>query len=378
MSAYKREKTWYVRFRFKGARYGTRSPENSRAGAIAYELVMRQRLARGESPYPQKAKIVTVPTFAEFSIKWHDTYVMNNNSPSERYSKMKALNGRLTPYFGKIRLDKISSQMIEEFKAVCLTRNLKPKTINNYLTIMRTCLRTAREWDIVETIPTFKLLKVPPPPFDFLTEPEEQRLLASTKEEPWHTMILLALKTGLRAGELLALQWSDINLQTRTLTVRHSVFRGTLGPPKSNRNRYIPLSDSAYFALQRQSKPNGFVLRVEKEGLAPIAYNTALKALNRSVESAELRKIGWHTLRHTFASHLAIQGVSLHKIQILLGHSDIRTTMRYAHLSQSSLQEAIQVLDPAPETFAVFGHQVATTPFVEVSKTQKPPVRRFL
>ncbi|MCX6154059.1 MAG: tyrosine-type recombinase/integrase, partial [Candidatus Kapabacteria bacterium] len=88
---------------------------------------------------------------------------------------------------------------------------------------------------------------------------------------------------------------------------------------------------------------------------------------------AHMRKIGWHTFRHTFASHLAQHGVAIQLIKELLGHSDITTTMRYAHLSPSALREAMNVLEPRSGKAISFGHNLVTigklTPFMDQNLT---------
>lgn len=83
-------------------------------------------------------------------------------------------------------------------------------------------------------------------------------------------------------------------------------------------------------------------------------------AIQRMSKKAGLRRIGWHVLRHTFASHLAMKGVPLQQIQLLMGHSDPRVTLRYAHLAPSILRDAINVLEPVPDFVEIFGQQMGS------------------
>ena len=117
------------------------------------------------------------------------------------------------------------------------------KTINNHLTVLAKCLRTAQEWLDLERIPKIKKLKVPHQKFDYLTI-EDSELLLGQAPMPWHDMILVALKTGMRKGELMGLHWEDINWERRIIAVKRSMYRGQLMSTKSNKIRYIPMIPS--------------------------------------------------------------------------------------------------------------------------------------
>lgn len=143
-------------------------------------------------------------------------------------------------------------------------------------------------------------------------------------------VVLLAMNTGLRRGELLTLQWSDIDLDGRMLTVRgvHA---------KNGRQRHVPLNDEAHRALQqwqRQGVGTGAVFAVAD-------VKTAWGALLQSVGITQFR---FHDLRHHFASKLVMAGVDLNTVRELLGHSDIKMTLRYAHLAPEHLSAAVAKL----------------------------------
>src|SRR5574340_719272 len=106
MAVRKIKSSWWVDFRFNDTRHRKRSPENSKAGAEAYELTLRQRLARGEPLDDQQNSLE--PTFAEFAQRWFDDYVKANNKFSERRAKESILRLSLVPFFGKLRVGKIN------------------------------------------------------------------------------------------------------------------------------------------------------------------------------------------------------------------------------------------------------------------------------
>src|SRR5206468_1167221 len=111
-----------------------------------------------------------------------------------------------------------------------------------------------------------------------------------------------------------------------------------------------PMDADVYEMLFRQKKATGYVFT--KDGI-PIGCRGLLAHLKKAAKEVGLGNIGWHTLRHTFASHLAMQGAPLPVLQALLGHSSITTTMRYAHVAPSALRSAIEML--SPKTAVNFG-----------------------
>ena len=350
MSTRKRHNKWWVDFGHNGRRFRFPSPDNSLAGSRAYEALLRQKLAQGEDlGATTNPKADPTYNFKSFVEKWFEVYVKNNNKPSEIERKKYTIKNHLIPYFGKYLLTEIKTFNIEEFKTDRMKRGLSAKSINNHLGILGKCLRTAIDWEIIKTVPRLKLLKVQPQKFDYLSETEANQLLA-TSTDLWHNMILTALYTGLRFSELTALSWEDVNLKEKVLTVKNSFSNGILGSTKSNKIRYIPLTNELCELFNRFQKDKGFIfINNEGENLKP---DSCRRNLHWICEKANLRLIGWHTLRHTFASRLAEKGISIMAIKELLGHSEIRTTMRYAHLGPLVLREAIDILaQPANPNF---------------------------
>ena len=341
-------------------RYRKRSPYNSKGAAKDYEAVLLQKLSRGETLNLQdKNPEECEQKFKEFAWKWIETYAKPNNKPSEIYSKMSALRANLVPFFGEIALNKIETLHIEQYKAKQIKEGLANKTVNNHLTILSSCLHAAEDWVNLKNLPKIKRLKTPSCDFDFLSLIESNWLLDHA-QGMWRDIILAALRAGLRRGELQGLTWRDINLNNKTLTVRHSwcdIKKG-LVTPKSNKVRYIPLHNELYQVLLQREQSSGFVFPDEN------AQRFSGKRLNQEIANAcikaGIRRISCHDLRHTFASHLVMKGAPLKAVQELLGHADIRTTMRYAHLTPSSLNAAIDLLEPSFRPSDNFGHYMGT------------------
>lgn len=358
------KKSWYVDLRFNYQRYRKKSPENAKAGAVAYEAVLRQKLARGEiidgTGTAQQAE-----TFRRFSRKWFKEYVVPNNKPAGQRTKKYILSAHLVPFFGDMSLEEITTQRIEQYKAAQMKHGtITNKTINNHLSVLSKCLAVAHEWKVMKTpSPKVKWLKCPPPQTNYLS-PEECELLLSHASGVVREMLLMALRTGMRQGELKGLQWPSVDWQNRSIVVRHSRCDRAkdLVSPKSNRERHIPLDIDVYEMLYKRKKETGYVfLDADRQ---PFDHKRLSRRMEEVCKKAGLRHITWHMLRHTFASLLAVRGTPLHVVQALLGHSTITTTMRYAHVASSALRDAINMLNPKTLTAADFGQQVGNQWFL--------------
>lgn len=324
------------------------SPVNTRRGAERLEHEVRGALLAGTYQGEEEATVANtygaeVPTLAVFSEEFLQCYAVANNKPSEVKAKRMILRRHLIPFFGGLRLDQIGVRQIELFKSRSLER-VSRKTLNNHLTVLRKLLVVACDWELIEAVPTVKWVRCPKASFRFLDFEEAEHLLATSKVEPeWHAMILLGLRSGLRQGELLALRWSDIDVRTRQLTVARSVWEGVVGTPKNGRSRRVPLAAPTLDVLARQRRGPLVFAQPSGEMLSP---GLCRAPLTRARKRAGLAELGWHDLRHTFASHLTMRGTPMPAVQQLMGHSTIEMTMRYAHLAPHVLQAAVEVLEP--------------------------------
>ena len=326
-----------------------------------------------------------VPTLADFSEIYMATSRLDNR-PSTIASKEGIWRTHLLPGLGHLPLDAVDYATIEDFK-LKLSRTpagrwrgvagarrrrngpakppkmLSGATINKVLQILHDTLQAARKRQLIVTVPDIDWVKVREPEVDFLTFEEAATLLAPDpgEDRAWHTMILVGLRTGLRRGELLGLRWFDVDLVGDRLTVRQNYVEGVFGPPKSGKPREVPLGQevrgalAAHLAAQRAAgvpvDGRDALVFCEADGHV-LTDGKCAYPLMRATQRAGLRPIGWHTLRHTFASHLVMRGVPLKVVQELLGHALIATTMRYAHLQSQMKHDAVRLLDIASNSVA--------------------------
>lgn len=348
---------WRARVRVGGvlqARFFDRMDEARHAEAE----MLREAKTLGDGA-PKKGKHTT------YSDHWA-AYLKDGCSgekPSTLASKKGIYQTHLGPAFGETKLGKIDVRAIDSLRASLLA-NRSPKTCNNVLSVFRDSLQWAVRWGLLTKVPEIEWAKKRTPEFRFLDFEETPALVEASKSDPLtHTMVVVGLHAGLRIGELRALRWVDVDLRSSKLHVRQSAWKMIVGLPKSGKPRTLPLTSTAREALRAHQHLKGELVFSDREGKM-LAYSTTLDALTRATKRAKLVGIGWHTLRHTFASHLVMRGVSIKAVQELLGHADLKDTMRYAHLSPSHIDGAVLVLDqPVANTAASEVHlRVSQTP----------------
>jgi integrase len=329
----------------------------NRAQAMALEHERRVDMLAGKHPAKVDAATGVVPlqtavkgTPAVITFKVHAEEVMTlhaavENKHSERKSKRSILDRHLLPAFGEFALDAIGPREIAGYKAAKLGAGLTAKTVNNHLTVLHKSLVLARDWELLAVVPSVGFLRIKKPEIDFFTFDEAPRFLAGADAGPWRAMILCGLRAGLRQGELLELRWDDLDLVKGVIRVRRAIYDGVIDVPKGGRSREVGMSDELREAFR--ALPSRFAGGLVWPGEAGrnLTKGEAKWPMWRASKRAGLRRVGWHVLRHTFASHLVMRGVPLKAVQELLGHASIEMTMRYAHLAPDVSREAVKLLD---------------------------------
>ena len=184
-----------------------------------------------------------------------------------------------------------------------------------------------------------KLLKEPPGRLRYL-KPEEIKTLLQACSEHVRPIVVTALNTGMRRSEVLTLKWSHVDLENRKVTVVNT---------KNNESRVIPINRTLYqelLSLAQKSKKGAHVF----SGRDGNPFKDVKKSFSSALKKAGIEDFRFHDLRHTFGSHLAMKGVNPRTIQQVMGHKEIKMTMRYSHLSPEYVQEAVEKLDNLLDT----------------------------
>ncbi len=317
-----------------------KSPVNTKRGAEEYERQLRAELL---NPTAQNRR--GIPTLEAFAEEFLDTYVAANNKPSEQSAKRTVIRLHLLPMLGEKKLHDIGVRDIEHLKSRLLKLGYSPKTINNIVSVLSRMLGYAVDIDLLKSAPRTKPLKIAPQTFTFLEVSEYDSLLCGAQKDPtWYAPILVAGECGLRCGEVLGLKWGDIDVKAQCLNVRRTIWNGHIGSPKGGRERRVPMPKRLATVLRGSRHLKGSWVFCDEAG-SPFTKKMAQRAMERACKRAQLRQVGWHALRHTYCSHLAMGGASPRSIQELAGHADIRTTMRYMHLAPTALKEAVSILE---------------------------------
>jgi len=274
--------------------------------------------------------------------------------------------------FEGLKLKDISAWHVDKWRAIRLRAGIKPSTTNRALADLKSALARAVMWGYLAVHPLTKVkfLKVDQRAnVRYLLPDEHARLLYAlvqrdervkaerenanqwrrvrgyTELQDLHAyrfvdhlepMIILSLNTGLRRGELFKLAWNDVNLPGRILTV-------TGETSKSKQTRHLPLNDAAFAALvARRNQTEGQGLVFPNEHGRP--FDNVNKSWRHLLKDAEITGFRWHDMRHDFASKLVMAGVPLNTARALMGHADLNTTLRYAHLGPDHKAEAVQRL----------------------------------
>jgi integrase len=277
-----------------------------------------------------------------------------------------AVRNHLKPFFEGLRLDEMTRADCRAFTAhkVGQTRpRLAPKTINNLLVPLKLILSQAAEDGCTINSPELgiKRIKVESRPAEWYETAEASILVERTPRE-YRALIGLAVYAGLRQGEILALNWSDVDWAMSRIHVRrnlqraHKLKASKMGersvftaPKTEHGRRLVPMRPVLRSLLEQHrplSKPNVHDLVFANQAGEPLdATNVINRVYLPAVKRAGLRRIRFHDLRHTFVTYCAGAGVPLAKVGDWVGHSDARITEIYRHASADSEEFALRLLD---------------------------------
>ncbi len=337
---FKRSGVWYTCIRYKGRKVqrslGVRVGKKADMMlAQAIEAKIRTEVIEGsyfEKPIGGKK---TFREMMEKFMKEHAPKVSSKMQESYDVS-LKHLN----PFFGDLKLLLIYRRTISRYKVLRRDEGAAPASINKELAMLSKAFNLAvEEWEWLKDKPFSKIQreKMDNEIDRWLTADEESRLLENCPE--WLSeIVVFALNTGLRKDELLSLEWYRVDSKRKTILIKKT---------KNGKPKTLPLNRIALDVLEQRSKVRTIkneLVFFNSKGTKINGYGLS-RTFKNIAEEAGIEDFRLHDLRHTFATRLAQRGVDLYKIAKLLGHSDIKTTQRYAHHCPESLRDGVEILE---------------------------------
>jgi integrase len=286
-------------------------------------------------------------TLASFAETWIKDYATIHKAPSSLIRDQQVLRDYILPSLGQKKLETIELRDAVKLQGM-LSRDssLSAKSINNVIGQLCKMLSDAVAWGLLKVNPIKGVapIKCPEVAYRFWTFAERDRFLAYVKsrDTDLYKVVAFAIHTGLRRGEVEGLLRDCVDFDRREIIVRRSYCHKThqLNEfTKGKKIRRVPMNDAviAVLADRRLLAPNAKVFDFDFQHFVDRIFKPMQKR-------AEVGVITFHDLRHSFASHLAMSGLSPFDIQKLLGHSDIKTSMRYMHLAPDHLRGATDLL----------------------------------
>lgn len=348
-------------------RVGILTLDQARTEATQY---LAEARAHGEPlAVTQGRRGSTLPSLHDFI---EDTYMPWFKAHHKGHEKTQhTLSNNFDPIMPQ-RLDAITGRDLEQIRTGWMQAGNKSSTVNRKMGSISGVFSRAVEWDYIDVHPLAKLkqLKVDSKGvIRYLAADESKRLrdaLDARQDEmraeresanTWRTdrhrepmpsllelpftdhlkpMVLISLNTGMRRGELFDLKWSAVNFDTKTITVAGATT-------KTSDTRHIPMNKETYGVLEawkKQVSESPYVFPGQGGGRFEDVKSAWLKLLER----AQIDGFRWHDMRHDFASRLVMAGVPLNTVRDLLGHADIKMTLRYAHLAPGTKAAAVELI----------------------------------
>lgn len=336
---------WWIRYSDKNGRI-RRESTGTTEKRLAREILAKRKTLVAENRHLDVKKVPHT-TFFELCKQYWELW--------GKHKRTKGLWNVIEIWksaFGNVPVKELTQQRIEKFladrmKAATEEGGEKPRrrfgaaARNRHLAMLNAMVNKGIEWGMVAENPAAKIerLRENGARTRFLDQEEIKRLLEAATDE-FRPIVITALHTGMRRGEILNLKWEDVDTAGRVLNVRES----------KSKTRAIPIDETLYGALKVLPS------RFQKGYVFPSPVKSGYKRVefkgqfHGAVERAKLENVRFHDTRHSFASHLVMNGVDLKTVQELLGHTTTRMTERYSHLSPDHKARAVKILDSAYQT----------------------------
>jgi integrase len=329
---------WWIDIYLQGQRVRRKVGPDKRTAQLV-EKDLKVKAARGEWPDIRTAKPITFRAFcAEFQTR------LAGKAASTVKNYEVACRVHFVPFLGDLHLSEIRPKHIDDFKQL-RANAAKHSTVNLELVLLGSILNAAVTRGYLKENPAKSIppIRIPEKEPRYLTRDQVAKLYPECTD--WiYTFVAIGLNTGLRNGEVCALTWQDVDLKNRTLKVRSDEDFTT----KGKGDRAVPLNGFLYNVLKKAPRhiKNSHIL-FTREGKSLVR-----KRFTKAAKRAGLPHFTPHDLRSTFGTWLAADGVDVVTIKNLMGHTDVKTTMKYLHAAPNRMEWAVENLNLDGQTQA--------------------------
>jgi integrase len=344
MGVYLSRKNWYIDYSHNGRRYREKVGPDKK---LALTVLQKRKIQIAENKFLDIRREELIK-FKELA----NAYMERHSKLNKKSWKSDAVSvRRLLKTFGEISLCDIKPLDILDYKVQRL-KTVSQASANRELACLKCIFSKCIEWDLIRDNPAKKirLAKEDNSRVRYLDKDEINTLLSNSSDK-LKTIIVFAISTGMRKGEMQRLRWEDINFKNDVITLLKT---------KNGEVRRVPMSTNVKDMLlsMKEHSTSDVVFSLEETGES---YNFR-KSFETALKKSNITGFRFHDLRHTFASHLAMAGVDLNTVRELLGHKSLDMTLRYSHLSQDHKKRAVELLDcktvsvmtpPAPTALAL-------------------------
>ena len=283
-------------------------------------------------------------TFREFAEKHFSPNVFPTLKISTRNRYRDTLKNHLLPAFGEQRLCDIHNLDVQTFVLKKMDKGFSWGTADHLRNLMSRIYRAAKKWGFHAGENPAAEIELPARKFvkeKHVLTPEQITALLRVLREPFRTMVRLAILTGLRVGEILGLEWGDVNFNSAELRVKQRWYRGDMDTPKTRSSRRIlPLPRVCLESLRAISKRESGLIFQTRNAYPFSDSNILRRELKPAGEKIGAPWLSWHTFRRTHATLLQLAGGSLKDAQAQLGHTQLSTTLEIYTLPLPAHQRA--------------------------------------
>ena len=325
-------KVYYIDYRVKGIRKRERVGFSKRAAQEALESRLTDiRRQKFDGIFPEP--VCTLAEIREQYLRFSST----TKSIPTYQRDCGVIDHHLIPFFGVTSLNEITPQQVEEYRTVRITNRVAPATINKEIQVLKHVVGKAVEWGKFRTnqVAKVKPLKTPPGRVRYLQGEQIPKLIGACPA--WlRPIVLIDMNTGLRRGEILSLEKSNIDRKNRLIIIQKT---------KNNERKIIPMNQVVFEIISGLPTRMDTTFIFSDEKGKRLSANKVSMAFKRACRKAGIEDFTLHDLRHHFASYLTMSGQNQRTVQELLGHKDPKMTMRYSHLSPEHLRSAVESLE---------------------------------